>query len=61
MTGETLSVVLKRYRDASSAADAEVLRLAAIEQMAVRAIRAASNAVAKQAATAAIDWSWQPS
>lgn len=60
LTGEKLSVVLKRYRDAMDATDAEVRRVSAIEQTGVRAIRAATTVTAKRAAFAAIAWGWQP-
>lgn len=56
LTGETLSVVLARYRASKSTSDAELARLSAIEWKAVQTIKAASTAAAKQAAYAAINW-----
>lgn len=60
LTGETLAAVLTRYRDASTAADNEVLRISALEQSATRKIKAATTAAGKRAAYAAIDWTWRP-
>lgn len=60
LTGEAMATVLARYRDASTAADSEVLRISALEQSATRRIKTAGTAAAKRAAFAAIDWSWRP-
>lgn len=56
LTGETLSVVLARYRAGKASSDAELARLSAIEWKSVQAIKSASTAAAKQAAYAAINW-----
>jgi hypothetical protein len=60
LTGESLATVLTRYREASAAADTEVLRLAAVEWAGTKAIKAAATAAAKRAAATAISWTWQP-
>lgn len=60
LTGEKLAVVLARYLTASTAADAEINRLAAIEWNAKVKIDAATSVTAARAAAVAVNWTWKP-
>jgi hypothetical protein len=60
LTGETLSVVLDRYREGIASSGPTRRRLAAIESKAVIDIRAALTAVDKQEAFDNVDWEWEP-
>ncbi len=53
------AAAIARFSTGAEAANLEVARIEAIEQMAVSSIKAASTAAVKRAAFAAIDWSLQ--
>jgi hypothetical protein len=56
--GDTVDKAIARFEAGIAANDQLVLNLEAIEQRAVKNIKAAATAAAKRAAFAAIDWTW---